>query len=433
MSSESTRDELGIFTMTRLVRLVGAGFLVVSASTFMIQQWSLGNDVVRYLTLLGHTAILAAAGFFCGIKIKERRGARTFLGLVLISVPVHFAVLGGLLYSRFALDGADGAVPAHVMWTAKSPGEAAGLVALGLTLLVPMTRIAMTAFARPFSKSLTFGYLVLNAVLLVPVRGATATGLLVLISAMVFTVLQQRLFSRRTMLHNIEGCFARLALLIPIGIVVGRSVYLYSLSDYGWGMTLMAIGLTGFVAAAEPESRRGFMSVLQGTSALLLAVSWCIVAITIDLDDAVPSVIEIPVVVLPLTAALLAMSVYAIKGRAVYRWIAAFLTMFGMIINLLVVGGGVAGLLSLSAGVFLLVYGVVVKQKLVIVFGSVAIAAGTAYHLHHMVHVETLSHWAVLSVIGVLLILGASVFDRRSARVAAVCSALRKQLSAWDF
>ena len=91
-------------SVSTMLRSLGAMLVVAATSTFMLQQWSDGSDVTRYLTLLALTALLAGAGFACGLGVRETRGARTFLELVIAAVPVHFAVLGGLLQSQFPWD-----------------------------------------------------------------------------------------------------------------------------------------------------------------------------------------------------------------------------------------------------------------------------------------------------------------------------------------
>ena len=47
--------------LTRILRTIGAGVLIASASSFLVHQWEAGNDIQRYLALLAHTAVLCAA------------------------------------------------------------------------------------------------------------------------------------------------------------------------------------------------------------------------------------------------------------------------------------------------------------------------------------------------------------------------------------
>ncbi len=106
--------------MTRILRGVGAVVLMASASTFLLQSWSSGTDIQRYCTLLGLTAVLSLTGFFCSLGIRENKAARTLLSLTLALIPIHTAILGGFLYSRFALDIRLAKIPSLSVWVAPS-------------------------------------------------------------------------------------------------------------------------------------------------------------------------------------------------------------------------------------------------------------------------------------------------------------------------
>ena len=56
-----------------MLRAIGAVLVVAATSTFMLQQWTDGNDIVRYLTLLALTATLTGAeamGFAQGDAVQ---------------------------------------------------------------------------------------------------------------------------------------------------------------------------------------------------------------------------------------------------------------------------------------------------------------------------------------------------------------------------
>lgn len=109
--------------LTRALRIAGAALVVASASTFMLQHWQGGNDLRRFAMLVGQSLLLAAAAYFVGLSLKEGRSARTFLALVLATMPVSFAVLGGLVYSQFHLEAAQ-TLPSYATWVAPSPAAA---------------------------------------------------------------------------------------------------------------------------------------------------------------------------------------------------------------------------------------------------------------------------------------------------------------------
>ena len=106
--------------LTRALRIAGAALVVASASTFMLQHWGAGNDLIRYAMLVGQALLLAAAAYFVGLTLREGRSARTFLALVLATIPVSFAVLGGLVYSQFHVEGM-AVLPSYATWIEVDP------------------------------------------------------------------------------------------------------------------------------------------------------------------------------------------------------------------------------------------------------------------------------------------------------------------------
>jgi len=54
-----------------LLRILGAAALIIAMYSFLAKGWQSGNDVFRYLLMLGHTGILAAIGLASGHWLKE--------------------------------------------------------------------------------------------------------------------------------------------------------------------------------------------------------------------------------------------------------------------------------------------------------------------------------------------------------------------------
>ena len=110
---ESIRN---VATVSELLRFLGAAVILVSMSLFLLQGWSEGNDIRRYLMLLAQTGLLASGGCARSYGLKEAKGARIFFGLALISVTANFTILGALIYSVFQLDNALTTYPGYATW-----------------------------------------------------------------------------------------------------------------------------------------------------------------------------------------------------------------------------------------------------------------------------------------------------------------------------
>jgi hypothetical protein len=122
-----------------LLRFLGAIVLVASAATFMLQSWPGMDHLMRYYSFLGFTVLLTGAGFFCGLRLKEDKGARTFLATAAAVIPVHFAQLGALIYSQFPEKHV--AYPQWLLWVAPSKMAAFATATAAILALIPIVFI----------------------------------------------------------------------------------------------------------------------------------------------------------------------------------------------------------------------------------------------------------------------------------------------------
>jgi len=157
-------------------------------SLFLLNGWSDGNDIQRYLKLLGQTGLLTAAGLILSFALKENKGARIFFGLSLISVVANFMILGALTYSMFQLDGSLMQYPSMVTWKAVNASTFWPIFGVAVTLLSVLTRFSFSVFARNISGPLSISFLLLCSLLLVPVRSSIIASLLA-VAALWFAVL----------------------------------------------------------------------------------------------------------------------------------------------------------------------------------------------------------------------------------------------------
>src|SRR6187431_2576226 len=210
----------------RALRIAGAVLVVAAASTFMLQNWQVGNDLGRYAMLVGQSLLLTVAAYFVGLSVREGRSARTFLALVLATIPVSFAVLGGLVYSRFHLDEL-APLPHYASWIAPSRGSALLAVLGTLSLLVPLSLVSFTALARKQAKALTLAFCAANLLVLVPVRQPEVVAALAGVALLGLLHLELTRFAAAAQLDTLEGKLARVMPFAPPLIMLGRVFHLY--------------------------------------------------------------------------------------------------------------------------------------------------------------------------------------------------------------
>jgi hypothetical protein len=139
----------------RLLRIIGSAVLIAAAMAFLVQRWGSMNDILRYVSFLGFTAVLTGAGFLCGVRIKEDKGARTFLSLAAGMVTVNFAQLGALIFSTTG-HREMGMIPGVFLWRAPSLTAALLTMAGAIAVLIPVTYVSMRVMMRGRERLMTF-------------------------------------------------------------------------------------------------------------------------------------------------------------------------------------------------------------------------------------------------------------------------------------
>lgn len=242
---------------TRALRIAGAALVVAAASTFMLQNWQAGNDLMRYAMLVGQSLLLAAAAYFVGLTVREGRSARTFLALVLATIPVSFAVLGGLVYSQFHV-GELPALPHYASWIAPSKGAALLAVFGTLIVLAPLALVSFTALARKEAQALTLAFCGANLLVLVPMRQPEIVTVLAGVALLGLLRLEITRFAVSAQLDTLEGKLARVMPFVPPVIMIGRVFHLYHVGPafIGGVLLIAAAALWQFLSATASDFRR---------------------------------------------------------------------------------------------------------------------------------------------------------------------------------
>lgn len=416
--------------LSSLLRVLGAAVLTGSLSIFLFQGWHGGGDLHRFGLLLAFTGGLTGAGFATGHLIGEHKGARLFLALALAAVVTTFAVAGGLVHSAFGAAMPGGSVPAFVQWHAGS-STAAALAALGAVgLLAPVSWIGYRVLARRSAGTLTRLFLAANAALLVPVRDAeaVAVGLGVLTVALVPPVV--RAVRTDPSLATAEGRFARLMVTVPLLVIAGRSLFLYSAS----ALLFTTLGALAFVALRQvclelPRSAR-LRSWLERVSVA------CAGATALGagglVEDVAHSALWLPTLALVFAAMLVELSLRSAGDGARLRRLASFAVTLGLTANLLLLPGIATAMLCVGIGLLVVVYGYSVEQKQVFGSGLVTLLVGLAYELVRVASLFALGDWSSLALLGTAAILLASVLERHGARARERVRAWHARIGGWQ-
>jgi len=415
-STDSILQSLqGFATVSEALRLLGAGVLVASMSVFLLQGWNEGNDISRYLLLLSQTGLLAAAGFALAYGLKETKGARVFFGLALISVPANFTILSALLYSVLQWDSALGSYPDYATW------QIADLASIGLTfggaliVLIPATMFCFAIMARRSAFWLTAHFLLLNALLLLPIRSSTAVGAVALLGTVYALYAIGKLIAKDGALRTPEGKFALATLFIPIGIILFRSMYFYEVDSLMIGMLACAVFLVLRQLSLFPDRNQRVATLLDLLSLpiALLAASALTEAFTQNLSW------EFQAPIFAVAFAVMALDIARRTGSRALATTAGMtvsvLTAASFIFSVSISGGALGVLLCLVAGLIMVLVGYALKDRLAIIAGSATLFAGAVFGFDDVMALVLQSGWIELAVFGALLIATGSVLDRHGA------------------
>jgi len=429
----AAQRRLRVSALSRILRAIGAGALIASASTFLLQRWESGGDLQRYFTLLAHPLLLCVAGFVCGLRANDGKAARTFLALASALVPVQFCILGGLLYSQFSWDGALLAVPTYASWMA--PGPFAALATAGITLvaLAPVVGVAFLTLARARALPLTLAYLAANLTLLVPTRDPSVAAGLVALALGGLVAFDSRVGRRDSSLRTLEGTFVRAMLFAPPLLLMLRSALHYELSAL---FAAVLSGLVSFGLVAIAGVRRlpeGLRDVLPDASLLPTAAACAFVAGAL-FDAGIPASLAFPAGVLCFGGMTLWLSLLAGSAAwgARHRRVAMVGTVCGMAADLVIHPGVVASLGCLVTAIAALSYGYLMERRAIFVTGLAAALFGLAFHVRYALGLYAYTRWGSLALLGVAVILAASWLERHWDGLVARSAMFRERFAAWE-
>ena len=401
--------------LTRALRIAGAALVVASASTFMLQHWQGGNDLIRYAMLVGQSLLLAAAAYFVGLSLREGRSARTFLALVLATMPVSFAVLGGLVYSQFHLE-ATHALPSYATWVAPSAHSALLAVLGTLVVLVPLAAVSFVALARKQARALTLAFFAANLLVLVPVRQPLIVAALAGLSLIGLLRLEMTRFGVSAQLDTVEGKLARVMPFAAPIIMLGRVFHLYSVeADFVGGVLLIASAAMWLVLGRTQTSwKRDGGAWLAAT---LGVIGWGLCCLNLALPYWLRGVDGL-LLGLPVAAVFGLAAQRAVKARGLLAGLATCTALLTTLLVCAFDSNGVGAVACIIVGVGVAVWGAAVRALFRTALGSAVALIGLCVQVWLATHHDNVLRWASLSVVGMLLIVGSAYVERNRGRIA---------------
>ncbi len=396
------------------LRTSGVIAVLAAASTFMLQRWDDGtSDDLRYLYLLAHGLMLFGGALFCGAKMKESRTARTFLLLTLGTMPACFAVLGGLILSRFRWE-ASVELPQYARWQAHSDWTALGWVALTWALGWTLTRLASRALARHSAARVAWTFLLSQSLLLIPVRDPSLAGPIAMLG-MLGALLLEPLWQQRSEMRTFEGRVIRALYWMAPLLILARSVRFYGVDLLTVGSVNVAIGATIFALGVRNKAS-GLRDLCETGGAVIAAVGAALMGVQVKAIFWPDTSFQL-LSALPLAGMLFAFSHLAGPGKKFLQTasgcVAAVLCLGAVLIN----GGLLTSLVALVAGVTCVALGLLADRRVLLGAGALSALVGLVATVEAAIGLSNLFNWGGLTALGVGSLILAALVERHRARI----------------
>ena len=408
----------GYATVAEILRVLGAAVMVAAMSTMLLKGWHDGNDINRYLKLLGMTGLLSVGGLGLSYLLKEQKGARMFFGLAQLSVPVNFGILGALIYSAMPEHNVIGTYPDFAKWVVSDFSGAVFVAAGAAAVLIPVTLLRFRILHRPSANLLTATFIGLNGLLLLPFRNSVVVGTAVAIAILVPVVVVQLLCRKDHSLISAPGKFAIILLFVPALLLLTRNLYLYHL-DYFLGLVVFASAY-GVLRQRSLQKQTGskFRSVLDVLSTLL--------ALGIALTGAgmsqghLPGIAWYSIYCAVLSAHMIDFNVRSegssrIKSLALS--VTAILVAQALSISIVTDTSVLAITIHTLVGIGLTIFGVKIKNRTIMIAGSLITVFALVVGFEDLIMLLFEGNWIALAVSGALIIVTASIIDRYGATI----------------
>jgi hypothetical protein len=414
-----------------LLRGFGAIAVLLSLYSFMMRGWDGSSDLIRYCMLLGHTGLLAVIALASGHYLKEGKGPRLLLRLAQVSVVVNFAILGAFIYSATTGVTVE-AYPQYVAWSVDSLAVALFTSVAALIVLIPVMVIGFRALARGMSQQMTVLFIISNIALLLPLRDPKLAAVMTLVMGAYTLFITAKTSRQRTEVKTSEGMIALLLQFLPLIVLLGRNIWLYSAD----AILFSSACILFFVALRQYSllvSGKSFLRKMAELFSVVLAVGS-----GFGIAGALLSVNVFESITVMLAGLLAAGMIYEISLRAgssqgFYRVMASVVCTLTMLINLLLVGGLLASLITIFIGVAMIVVSYALQQRAIFIGGVLMTLIGLIDQALHMFQYFDFNYWIAMAITGVIAIVLGSLLESNGGRMKVWFGVCRQRYSAWSY
>ncbi len=424
VDSDINESQPGFFALIRknaslsdALRMFGALAVATAMGLFLLEGVEVANDLYRFLTMLGFTTALTAAGLVMSKVLREQRGSRIFIGLGLLSITANFTVFGALIYSIIPLDSISVAYPGFAHWTVANVSGIPLALAAGVFVLLPIVWLGFSVLARSERTWLSAALILGSAFVLIPVRQELWSAIIAIASAASVSWLVYKNHQNSLALKTPEGRFAVALLFVAPVIIAVRSLFLYEAT----GILIVTLATGFYLCTRQLLSQREDSGLV--TACLTVAATAIALIMSVSLGNVLSYHVAHGwyVVIGAATVLLLALDINKVSshrhlantaGVVLVGFATGTLVMQALITSQsLITAASVAILLVVS------VYGYLHKKQVIVGIAMTGVVSIIAFNAAALWAVVLQTGWWGIGAAGAIAIVSGSMLDRAGTQV----------------
>jgi len=323
----AARPKRSLPELTRVLRWGGGIVLAAAAVAFMCQGVHSLTPMTRHWVMLAICGLLGLLGVVTGTVLSEEKGARAFLGFAAACFPALASQLGAMYFSLFGRPPLG--MPQPLVFSFLTSAKVAAVTGLTLAVAVPTSYLAFRVLARSQAGLLTGMFTAANLLILLPVRESRWIAAIIAAVAGGMYWIDRTRPGKDFRLDSFEGRVARLMLSLPLGVMMGRTLF-YPVSAAFLGVMLALPGAYLAFHLGSAAGKQSVRKLCRLTGLIGLGAGWLVFLLPFLGSPAWGQGEKVYLVLLPMAALLGIQSMAA--GGASYRNAAAAVALLGVVV-----------------------------------------------------------------------------------------------------
>jgi hypothetical protein len=410
----AARPKRSLPELTRVLRWGGGIVLAAAAVAFMCQGVHSLTPMTRHWVMLAICGLLVLLGVVTGTVLNEEKGARAFLGFAAACFPVLASQLGAMFFSLFGQPPLG--MPQPLVFSFLTSAKVAAVTGLTLAVVVPAGYLAFRVLARSQAGLLTGMFTAANLLILLPVRESRWIGAIVAAVAGGMYWIDRTRLGKDFRLDSFEGRMARLMLSLPLGVMMGRTLF-YPVSAAFLGVMLALPGAYLAFHLGSTAGKESARKLCRFTGLMGLGAGWLVFLLPVLDSPAWGQGVKAYLVLLPMAALLGIQSIVSGgPAGATYRSAAAAVALLGVVVAHFCEAVPMMSLAGIAVALAVAATGTLAGERPVFVLGFLAAAVSLGNFGIHAVRLHTGYAWVALALLGIGVIFSASLLEKGRAR-----------------